>query len=358
MYGQRSSITTRTSFTYTFSFHYTTGQELPFNKSDTYRFEVLRRDDSGYYRVRCTLVDFNRYGAGQKPAGNSPTDDSYTNTDDIAGAALLHRPFELVVDTNGYLIRMTGIKEIIAAKADEWQLKAPIKQLLLKSAGRNLQWQTREIFPALPATRQGWQEGWNSAVSPRAYLAVGTEGTIVHIGYTETNNGNAQGSVTTELGGDLQYDSAARRVVSCLQKSVQTGERKDAKDQLVPFRVEQELTVTLVPDTFRYQPTQDALAGATIKMSSWSNALRNGPEYDSAKVYAFFAANDGTWNGNRRYVLTKLGIIQSARTANHDEVYREMLLRTPTRLLEGQYAHLYSKLQEVVNKNADSAYGV
>jgi hypothetical protein len=356
VYGQRSSIKAGSSFTYTFSFHYNTGQELPVNKSDTYRFEVLRRDDSGYYRVRCTLVGFSRYATGQKLVNNNLAENPYHSAEDVAGAALLYRPFELVVDTNGYLIRIKGIKEIITAKANEWQLKAPVKLLLLRTAGRNLQWQTREIFPALPATQKGWQDGWNSAVSSRTYLAVGTEGTVIHIGYTETNSEDGTANVSTELGGDLQYDSAARRVVSCIQKSVQTGERKDAKDQSVPFRVEQELTVTLVPDTFRYQAAQDTLTGIMVKMSNWSSALRNGAGYDSARVYAFFAANDRAWNSNRRYVLSKLDIIQSTPTANRHDKYKEILLGTPTPLLEGQYAHLYSKLQEVVNNNADSAY--
>src|SRR5882757_9921416 len=93
VYGQRSSVTVGASFTYTFSFHYNTGQELPVNKSDTYRFEVLRRDDSGYYRVRCTLVGFSRYATGQKLVNNNLAENPYHSAEDVAGTALLYRPF-------------------------------------------------------------------------------------------------------------------------------------------------------------------------------------------------------------------------------------------------------------------------
>src|SRR5882757_1920234 len=98
LYGQHAYLKVGASFTYTFSSHYNTGHELASNKSETYRFEIMRRDDSGYYRISCTLVDFNRVAPGQQPVNNNPADNPYNSTDDVASTALLYQPFELVVD--------------------------------------------------------------------------------------------------------------------------------------------------------------------------------------------------------------------------------------------------------------------
>ena len=115
MYGQRLTLQPGASFTYSFSFHYTKGKETAPPKSDTYRFNVLRRDDSGYYHVRCTLVDYShsRNTTSEKFIGSDPEDNPFNNTDDLTGGALLQHPFELVVDTNGYLVHINGIKQIV-----------------------------------------------------------------------------------------------------------------------------------------------------------------------------------------------------------------------------------------------------
>lgn len=324
------------------------------DKLTTYRFEVLGRDDSGYYRIQCTLIAFTNSYSGQKSGSGDITAMELNNSGELMDLALLYQPFEIAVDDKGNVVRYKGIGEVITRKADEWLLKPEIKTQLLENAKSIINWQVQMAFPALPDNIAARETGWTNATSTLHYSVSGKKDNLLIIDYTNGSQ-DSTAKYIHQMTGQMQLDPASGKVIAVTQKDLSTGESTDRDGKNTPYRLEQLQSVELLTGDTPVAANQDRIINPMAKMSFWSTSLRNGPEYDSAKVYAFFKENDSANIHNRGYMLRKLGIIQATKTKNHYEIYDSLLRATPTYWLEGQYTHLHNKLQDILKDNADSA---
>ena len=357
-YGQHISLTPGSSFTY--RFRQTPEYKQLGEKTISYRFDVLGKDDSGYYRIKCTQEGFTLTdpdNPGKLYDSRHPLDQSLRSSDQLLELALLYQPFELLVNDKGKVIRYTNITEPVARKVDEWVLDPIIKPVLLSNTGSYMDAQAPLIFPPLPDNASGWQSGWLNADSTMKYQVSKKEGGVLHIRYTSIHKDPADTGHSVEQEGELQYDLQTRKVISLSQKTTSSGEKISAEGNAIPFHTTRSLLATLQPDTIQAQVPVNEIDLA-VKMCRSSHALRNGPVYDSALACAFFNANDPANMHNKGYLLRKLDIIQELRATNSFQLYSNMLSVMPIAWLEGEYSHLFNKLQMVLANNTDSAYAL
>jgi len=327
------------------------------DKLTSYRFEVLGKDDSGYYRIKCLLTTFTNTYKGQPSSSSDITAMELNNSSELMDIALLYQPFEIAVDDKGNVVHYKGIREIITRKADEWMLKPEIKTQMLENAKYVVNWQVQMVFPVLPDDTTGWVSNWTNAASTIHYWVSGKKDGLFLIGY---NNGRPDSTAEQfhSMEGQIQLDQASGKVIAVTQKDLSTGESKDPDGKSSLYRFEQLQSVDLLTGDMPIPANQDKIIDPLVKMSFWSTSLRTGPEYDSAKVYAFFKENDSENIHNKGYMLRKLGIVQATRTKNTYEIYDSLLKATPTPWLEGQYSHLHNKLQDTYGENTDSAAAI
>ncbi|WP_143310701.1 TlpA family protein disulfide reductase [Chitinophaga vietnamensis] len=95
-----------------------------------------------------------------------------------------------------------------------------------------------------------------------------------------------------------------------------------------------------------------ALIAVTSRASSFSQALKVNGEYDSTRIAQYAAENDPRFGNNGAYLL---GIAHAWQQARHYQEYSQLLDRVPDSLLKGQNTHLFNKLQNVYERNADTA---
>jgi len=354
-YGQHIRLAQGTVLNYRFD--NVTGSTFTPDKSVSYRFEVLGKDDRGYYRIKCTLTAFTNNYNGQKTGSSDITAIELTNSGELMDVALLHQPFEIAVDDKGNFIKHIGVTEIINRKAAEWMLRPEIKTQMLENGRYIIKSQVQLVFPALPDNTTDWEKSWTNAASTLHYSVSGNKDVLLLVDY---NNGPQDSTVKGfhNMKGQMQLDKASGKVIAVTQKELSTGQSIDADGKSAPYRVEQLQSVALLADEVPMPANQDDIIDPLVKMSFWSNSLRNGPEYDSAKVYAFFKENDNANSYSKGYMLRKLGIVQATKTKNHYEIYDSLLKATPTSWLEGQYSHLHNKLQDAYGENTDSAAAI
>lgn len=94
---------------------------------------------------------------------------------------------------------------------------------------------------------------------------------------------------------------------------------------------------------------------AIVTASRFSQALFQAPEYDSAKVEAYFARYDPVYGNANFYRLVKLDLLAGHIMTNIQR-YDSLLLKIPDSILASYPTHLFNKAQTVINTTVDSAY--
>ncbi|MBS1567577.1 MAG: redoxin domain-containing protein [Bacteroidetes bacterium] len=254
-------------------------------ESDTWRFEIPGKDDSGHYRVQCLLTDFSAAFENQSFSSDNVAAMPFRSTYELGLLAIWNDKFELRVTDSGVIVNDDDLLEKVVPKLDLWRLREDmnIKPQIIGLMRGQIGTIIKLLFPGMP-------DSLSAGGDPMATGQI-SESTVIKRLPNKTNG----------------------------------------------------FSPPVNPEVF-------------VKMSHWSDALRKGPEYDSAKVMAFFQQNDNDWRGNKDYQLHKAGLIMGTKMEKKYQLYDSLLATMPNAWLENEPMHQFNRLQSLKKQNADSAY--
>lgn len=329
----------------------TSAMEFPDYKTKettTWYFKVTGVTDSSLL-LSCTLLS----------AGNSFNEQQFNSADPLKCAPFSSRSLELLSLLNqpfNYTLKrqpgaaQPGILQIYEQNAAAWQIKPATLTMMKGNINGILLSEFNLLFPSLPGAIDKLPGSWLSADSTFRYQVTGK--TAQTLNYTTRREKTVPG---------FKKDYLEQQQLNVSTGMLVTGGLKNTmtKDGAAKPEMLQEVSITsLTPAEAKSAPLSDDFKAAVIKTSSFSEALTSGvtPEYDSAKVAAYFKQYDPLFGKSAFYQLSRLDVISRSNAPNRYEIYNRMLLQTPDSLIAGSRMHLFNKSQGVISTTVDSAY--
>jgi len=319
----------------------------------TYSFRSLGKDANGNFVLETRIV--------QAVINDSESQYRQLNTDSVRKTALnstgpifslamLNKPFKVIVSPQGKIISVTGVKEVLSASMNKWDINPETQQNIFANA---------ESFPQTVG-RLFYQNDVDKLPTE-----VGVKAKNTDVPFTLTNK-NAT-TVTMQSSNVNGKEKTQKKYVidlktGLIESGVTTSENV-IEDSPLPL-VAKKVTISSVTKQ-SLRPVQQRKAvdttwiNAALKLSYWSNAYKKGQYYDSTKVAKLLTVKDPKLLNDPYFVSRRLNAVQGVRGSRTYERYDSLLILTPNRLLEGDYSHLHNKLGESLEKlGADSAYEV
>lgn len=319
----------------------------------TYSFRSLGKDANGNFVLETRIV--------QAVINDSESQYRQLNTDSVRKTALnstgpiftlamLNKPFKVIVSPQGKIISVTGVKEVLSASMNKWDINPETQQNIFANA---------ESFPQTVG-RLFYQNDVYKLPTE-----VGVKAKNTDVPFTLTNK-NAT-TVTMQSSNVKGKEKTQKKYVidlktGLIESGVTTSENV-IEDSPLPL-VAKKVTISSVTKqslkTVQQRKTIDtAWINAALKLSYWSNAYKKGQDYDSTKVAQLLKVKNPKLLNDPYFVGRRLSAVQGVRGSRAYQRYDSLLVLTPNKLLEGESSHLHNKLGESLEKlGPDSAYEV
>ncbi|GAA4338225.1 hypothetical protein GCM10023149_48110 [Mucilaginibacter gynuensis] len=345
--GQRFEITTRT----------VSRAENKVDNENIYQFRLLsKQGGNSIYECKLVKVKMRENGQGSYGASIILNTDSirkmtYNTSGIFMPLAILQQPLKVTIAANGKLVSIEGVTEAINKAAAAWGLGDEMKQQLLNnSAGGYPANEIRPLFLQLPDKKIGYGVAWKTTDPVWNYKVTGIKGALLSV---SSSNEIEDGKTIAGINGNYTYND----VTGLIEQGEVISKYTVNPDAPKPINIDAVFTQNVRYNVNEYK-LDTAWLNMAIVTSFWSNGLKKGAEYDSAKVYGYFKAHDALYKNDPYYRLTKIGLIQQFRSDKAYQAYDSMLVETPTHFLRGSSSHLHNKIGSVLNLGADSSYEV
>ncbi|MBC7914145.1 MAG: hypothetical protein H7Y07_08480, partial [Pyrinomonadaceae bacterium] len=315
----------------------------------TYKFSVQGKDSLGNYKLNCSLIRFVENSTGVQLNTDSIRNMTFNSSGVLMPLALLQKTFFVTLSPKGKVLTINGLEEIARVSTEKWHLHTNLSVQLLNNLKSALPYQIQRFFLKLPDFRPQYQSKWNDEGGNIKYNVTGIKGAKLLIRLEEIK----KTPTTLQNKGDLQFNTTLG-LVEWGTLSSQITVNKSNETNIKTSVIDQTFTQTLT-----YQAGNTSIDTAwlnmAIKLSWFSDALKQGVEYDAVKVNNTLANYDKLFSNERYYNAKKLHAVQALR--DHKR-FDEMLIKTPNHFLKGEFTHLHNKMGGALKISADSAYAV
>lgn len=316
-----------------------------------YRFKLLEKLPDGRLRVESTLLDCRNIAGDMNFDARRLTEASVNSTSNLFQLALLQEPVELVIG-NGPA-EQPALRALLRKQGTAWSIREEYNIMMASGISVYLLKETGAVFFRFPQQPERQGNEWLSPDSTLKYSLSAASGGIRHI--TATSNPAAKGyNKQQEYRLEHDWDERSGKITRAFitQRITDSANINGGKRT---FRYADTLLLELLDDPGSLPRIPAGLKDMLAISSTWSDALKDGFDTDSAKFAAFTQRFDPQFRHEKRYVQLKLDMIQQLAGRDHHNVYDDSLKATPNYLLEGASTHLHNKLQSVSSRDADSA---
>ncbi len=341
-FSQSVPLKTGTTLTYRVAQNFK--QAYVVRSSAIYRFRLLDKLPDGGVRVESTLLDYHDSVENTHLDRERILGCSINSTNLLLQVVLLNEPVALIVNKDGSTSLEPATKKRMEEKIAAFGVLEEHMNTMMTGFNMYLRSEAAAIF--FPFTLQK-ETAWSNMDSTMLYAISGTPGGIRQI-VVKFGPVYVRKYPSSEINCKYDWDESNGKILKALEEYRMTG----AEPLYSSTRLE------LIDDAAVPPPVSVELKEVAIKTSFWSNALKNGRDMDSARLYAFMAKYDPLLGRQKFYVQRKLSMLQSLQGTMSYQVYDDSLRNTPNYLLEGNGSHLHNKLQDAINQDADSAMTV
>lgn len=321
--------------------------------SDTaiYRFKLLEKLPDGRLRVESTLLDCRNSAGDMNFDARRLTEAHMNSTTNLFQLALLQEPVELIIG-NGPS-EQPALKALLEKQGKAWSIREEYNNMMATGINIYLLKEINAIFFRFPQQPGKQGSEWLSPDSTLKYSLSAAPGGVRRI--TATKNPAAKGyNKQQEYQQEYDWNEASGKITRGVitQRNNDSGMINGGK---FAFRYVDTLLLELLDDPGPLPRVSADLKDMLAMSSTWSDALKDGFDTDSAKFATFTQRFDPMFGHEKRYAQLKLNMIQHLAGREHHDVYDDSLKATPNYLLEGASTHLHNKLQSMVSRDADSA---
>ncbi len=330
------ALTMKTEYTGTF-----TG-----GSSYTYLFSPQKKNSDGSttYKCQMTAVEVRDMDYSSKkvvPLINTARlgETNFSHSDMVNKLAMLNKPFSVRVSSRGEVLSVDGVEAIVEAAGTKWQLQPDIVQQF-KGNIPAFKSELQRCFLRLPAKGKiGFGSTW--VASGAKYDVKAIKGSLLEIDMALDSSNNS-------ISGRYTYND----VVDLVERANINLKINNAKAQ--PAFTRNETSTIQIAYNAKPSVIDTAWINMAVKASYWSNALKKGPNTDSAKVFKFFAENDKRFGKDNYYLVAKLGLMQGLNYKNSHLAYDSVLVLTPNKALKGHSSHMFNKMRGALAMSVDT----
>lgn len=261
------------------------------------------------------------------------------NLFELVPAVLLLKPFTVIVDTTGKLIRTEGVDQLMQQSIDQWHITARAQPILKTGLDAFVLPLLKNVFLGQPESMLHFQSEWTDTFTGNNYKVTTIMGALLNITATNTATSFKAKYILNDVNGLLESSETTSELEN----------EKLAYSQRIIYGKNTDLTI----DT--------AWLNMAVGLSYWSNGFNTlTGDIDSAKAIPYFNAHDTLYHKDAYYAVRKLYMYQHLNLnskRNVNKYYNALLEQTPNALLKGETYNLSNKLNSAVrNGNADAAY--
>lgn len=299
-------------------------------------------------QYRCTFLSAEMYLKGKRGyhfvSRDASTAPGHT-TECLPVIGLLNEPFTITVDKNGTHYSLDEIDGIVEKDYKQWHfsgqmawLRQPLHSLLSSLF--------RHVYFSFPGRPLDLHNQWLASDSSSIFqVAEVTPEKIVIESKESLKKGVWQNK------GRFTLDQRSGRLLS----SSTTDSSRVTVDSVKNVPVQHTTEVEKLAIVPQIPPFDRDKFIAFFSIGPFSDSLKRRDEYDSAKVFRFFADNDQKYGQDSVYTIRKLTLMNRM---NDYERYIKQLMITPNRVIRNSPTHLFNKLQRVSEKDIDSSLAI
>lgn len=331
-----------------FTYSYTNNFSGTFNGSETlvYHFTPLSKNADGSTVYDCRLVGVKKRDEGNRFNLNTDKirETDFSNSGVIEKLALLNTPFKVTVDKKGIVGDIKGLEEIAKAAQNKWVLKEGIYNQFTDNY-KALKNDIQMLFLKLPDKKITYGSEW--ATGDNRYKVVAIKGALLDIIVSPVNM-----QQNKRYSHQLVYND----VTGLIQKSTESYLYIDSNARPI-YKNDGNRTCEITYN-IKIPALDTAWINMAVRMSYWSDALKKGSGYDSAKTFAFFKENDPLFKQDAYYRNIKLSTIQWLELKDRYKLYDSLLMQTPNHIINPMGVHFSNKLGNSLKQSADSTYDI
>ncbi len=336
-------------------FHYLISRADKLSKDDDqfiYAFESLGKNTDGNIALKCILQKAVITNNGVKYLNtDSIRNTTFNSTAIFLPLAMLNKPFTVIVNPKGKVIKTEGLQETLKAALERWKLTPEISNSILVNAGSAFNQVLQPMFFEFPDQNFIKSPQWENKDSGLKFKFNASKGSRV-ITSTQTDAAGMKQKHRYDLNPNSGLIQNAAEIYNFSSKSVNND--GDTTVRIGDVRLSQKL---IAPAAI--VKNDDLWVEMASRMSYWSNDLKTGAEYDSLKVKNVLNIYNEAFKDDPHFLVSKLSLTQQTRSNSNYQVYSDMLLTIPNKYLRGQDSHLHNKLGEALRKEGpQSAYEV
>lgn len=314
-----------------------------------FQFQVLSKDSSNTYRLKCSLVRIRSKMGNYGDVNSEKVRSTKLNsTYPLLSLALLHKPFVIVISNKGELKAIEGLDDIVKQAVIHWQLPPAREQEMLGNAKGFPQAMLNGLFLQGIPSNISLNSEWTKKDNSVTYKVTAIRGALTDIRYETAPEKKATGDlkgtlILNTVTGLVEFDESVNKYST---ENYQTKEKVQATESWKRM---------LINSPKRYA-NDSAWVNMAVQMSFWSEAFKEGGEYDLKKAKSFFKRYETQFGSDAYFAQNKLDLIQRGKD-NYDE-YSRQLVKTPNHFIAEAPHHLHNKMGNVLEIHADSAYAL
>ncbi|GAB3926354.1 DUF6263 family protein [Mucilaginibacter myungsuensis] len=354
-FGQELNVPKGKEFSYTT--RVTGSGTRSYDIYNIYNFRSLGKNVNGDNVFECTLIKSANKDNADVKEYDLDTDDlrsaKFNNSGVLNSVAFLHKPFTVIINKYGKIVKMDGLEQIVNDAAVKWGLSAGMKQQLTSHSG-TINYNIQQLFFQIPQQYTGAGNNWKTK-----------DGTTYKISPT-----NISTITSVDLGQEVkQFQEVDKKKNTFIKinyvSGTFTGDRAvyilDAKTGLIQnslkdrnFNADYSSVKNQVVDKSeqhigsagKYAPADTTWSDMAVTLSSFADALKTNGKPDITKLSAYFNANDKRFVTDTYYITQKLRVLGNMYDDDSlaKKIYDSTLFNTPDKYLHARHDNLYTAL--------------
>ncbi len=320
--------------------------------SSIVQFRVLEKLEGGKLRISATRLAMVQHAGTETINTASILETGVPDTEVLLHLLLLQQSVELLYDPSKPMIPQPAFEKLLTERAVALGVKPEHIKTMASNQTVYLFQEMRALFFQAPTG----VTGWHSEDSMLLYTSRPLSNGIRLISAVKNPAKTEPGNISTQYNNVYKLNEKSGHIVDAKVIYGATGSYV-VEGQTTPFRVADTMHLTLLDAPPAYTVVTPEQVAWLVKSSFWSDALKDaaGAEYDSAKVAALLQKTDPLLGAQKGYTVKKLHLVQQAFSKHDYSAYNKALLDAPLEALKGDAIHLHNRLQDVQERNADSA---
>jgi thiol-disulfide isomerase/thioredoxin len=278
---------------------------------------------------------------------------NFMSTGVLFPIAMLNKPFTLIINNKGKVIRINDLQEQLKSTLIKWNLNSDIEKQILNNAEGGFAAEMQGLFYQFPNKALTTQTSWENKDTGTKFKIISNKAGVLRLNTEETRKDGSTNSskYSFDPKTGLMLSQFSKTNFTSKIKNLSSGTEKSAKGEVINIKKLSNATTITKPDS--------NWINMAVKLSYWSEELKTGGEYDSLKVKKAIATFGPQFKNDAYYAAKKLSLIQQTRNDHNYQVYWDALMETPNEYLKDESSHLLNKLGTALEKgSAADAYAV